>query len=134
MTRTDRYADAACAKHIWPDLWHSGHPDDITAAVGICNSCSIRQTCLDDALVEEAGPADQYRWGVRGGLTAAQRSALGAKPGRRWRSPAFPPTGPSTLIANPGDPRHGTQAGRKAHQRVGIPVCDPCRHYRRAAS
>lgn len=34
---------------------------------------------------------------------------------------------PSAAIEDPADPRHGSHAGRVAHWRAGVPMCDRCR-------
>lgn len=51
----------------------NGDPTRDQPAKDICNRCPIRERCLTEALEEEAG---QQRWGIRGGLTAAERYAL----------------------------------------------------------
>lgn len=51
----------------------NGGPPDYTEAKRICQSCPVRQVCLEDALASES---DYLRYGVRGGLTADERQQL----------------------------------------------------------
>lgn len=61
---------AACAEtdpELWfPDGWHES-PD----AIAICNTCPVRQECLDDAL-----RMDDNAFGIRGGLYPSERRKL----------------------------------------------------------
>lgn len=49
-------------------------------ALGLCRSCPVRAECLAAALEEEHG---QPKFGIRGGLTAKQRSQKAKSPRRR---------------------------------------------------
>lgn len=48
-------------------------------ALAICATCPVQQACLDDALREERHTSGG-RYGVRGGMTAEQRSTLARQP------------------------------------------------------
>lgn len=54
------------------DLWYT--PARQPEAVAICQRCPHRATCLTEALDEERDA--EYRYGVRGGLTAAERDRI----------------------------------------------------------
>lgn len=62
---------SACRRYD-PDLWWPERPTEGTAraAVGICNTCQVRDDCLDTAL---AGREDEGIWG---GLLPHQRRRL----------------------------------------------------------
>lgn len=53
---------------------------DIRTAQGICDNCDVREECLTAALAEEAGKGKYHRYGIRGGLTPAQRAHLAMRP------------------------------------------------------
>ena len=64
--------DAACRGHA--ALFFASDDVSERIALSVCAGCSVRLRCLAEALTEEA---DSWRcFGVRGGLTAAQRRAL----------------------------------------------------------
>lgn len=54
------------------DNWF-GRPTETSAAVAICAHCPVRAECLHECMQVEI---PTYRYGVYGGLTAAQRRAL----------------------------------------------------------
>lgn len=89
--RVDRDAwrdRAACADddpELWYDAWESPDPAE---AVRICREvCTVRMDCLWDSL--DGGGARAHYQGVRGGLTAAERSTVKEAADRaRWRAPA----------------------------------------------
>ena len=62
--------DAVCASTD-PEIWHD--PEMQPDCLRVCDSCPVRQDCLDAALAEEAD--DGMCWGVRGGQTPAARLA-----------------------------------------------------------
>lgn len=62
-------ARAACRDHPDPDIFFPEHPDDVQAALDICEPCPVRQECLDFAV------ANRVR-GVYGGTTATRRLEL----------------------------------------------------------
>lgn len=66
--------DAACVSSD-PELWFpkkGANGNALKAARTICDSCPVRDQCLEAAL---ANPEDYY-YGVRGGLTAKERMAI----------------------------------------------------------
>jgi len=68
---------AACLGAPDPDIWHaaSGSQDERDAQA-VCYGCPVRAACLADAdRVEVPG----HVWGVRGGLTAEERTARRAR-------------------------------------------------------
>jgi hypothetical protein len=58
--------------------WWFAHADSFETAVArsICARCPVRQPCLADALAVEAGADVRYVYGLRGGLTGAERVRL----------------------------------------------------------
>lgn len=62
------------------DLWFppsgGAHAGLVREALRICGTCPERAACLDAALEEEAAAGNCYRHGIRGGMTADQRSAI----------------------------------------------------------
>lgn len=76
------------------------------ACLALCAECPVKGPCLDDALATE----DHFRFGIRGGLTAAQRGRMPRA--RRRRSVAL----------------CGTDAGYYRHIRSeGTEPCRECR-------
>lgn len=66
----DRWEDdAACRESENPDLWFPSRTDDMSRARAqrICQSCPVRQACLDQAIW------DSERFGIWGGLTYRDR-------------------------------------------------------------
>jgi len=59
---------AACRGRL--DVWYSPEPFEQQVAVAVCRRCPVRAACLAEAFAEES---DGSTFGVRGGLTAAQR-------------------------------------------------------------
>jgi WhiB family redox-sensing transcriptional regulator len=59
-------------------IWFSTRPFEQHAARTICRSCPVRARCLAEALAEETGEA--FSFGVRGGLSAAERRTLLDRP------------------------------------------------------
>lgn len=62
------FARAACAGE--PDWWFV--PAKYADAIEICETCPVRQECLEDALTLQI--SDDH--GIRGGLTPEQRRGL----------------------------------------------------------
>lgn len=66
-------ASAACGSGIYPEVFFQDHERDramLAYAKSICQSCPVRQECLDYALSEEI-------WhGIWGGLTERERHAF----------------------------------------------------------
>jgi hypothetical protein len=52
-------------------LFYATDPVSQATAVTICAGCGARDDCADEAAVDETD--ERYRFGVRGGLTAAER-------------------------------------------------------------
>jgi hypothetical protein len=113
---------AAC-RYEDPDLWFSHqHRGE---AIAICQSCPVREECLDAALVREAGVPKTYREGIVAGLSGPQRWRLA-----RQRNIAAPPP--------PKEPKPkyrrrwkiapcGTDSAYKRHVRNKEPVDEACR-------
>ncbi len=78
------WLDEAACRGRDTRLWFPAQGDQMAVAVAkaVCRSCPVCGECLTDAL-EVDGP----RFGVRGGLTAAERAAL-ARSARRTSVPA----------------------------------------------
>lgn len=85
---TDPYwRDHAACLNYDPELWHPNlDPTDvdlpmrrqlIQTATTICHRCPAQTPCLEDALTTETA-AYAGRYGIRGGLTPAQRHKLHA--------------------------------------------------------
>ena len=67
---------AACRGSENPDLWFAEDAAGIEKAQRFCRyQCLVREECLDAALREEREPGNTP-FGVRGGVTAAQRLKL----------------------------------------------------------
>lgn len=67
---------AACRGSSDPDLWFAEDSAGIERAQTFCRSqCIVREECLRAALREERVPGN-HPFGVRGGVTAAQRLKL----------------------------------------------------------
>lgn len=102
--------NAACAETD-PDAFFpesGGEGQALTRqARKVCNNCEIRNPCLQWAL-------DNDEAGTWGGLTERQRQRLTANRPRPRPARELP------LI------NHGTEAGRRAHNRRGEKACGPC--------
>lgn len=102
------WRDQALCLGEHPETWFPAHytkdgreHPDVTAAKSICIHCPVADECLAYALAHDED-------GIWGGLTPAERSALGR---RRTPKPI----------------QHGTYAGYKQHWRLRIPACDGCK-------
>lgn len=109
------WTGAACAG-IDPEVWF---PDQATGgtyatARGICDTCPIRERCLDYAMDREARLGYRHRAGMWGGKTPEERAAMVGKGKHR----------PTPL---PADVKCGTDAGYLRHVRHHRPPCDACR-------
>lgn len=88
----------------------------VRRAKSICAGCPVRRRCLAEALRAE----DASRYGVYGGLTAAERTKLV----KRKAASKAPTTAPKT----PRQPaKCGTRPGYQKHLREKTKVCAPCR-------
>ena len=60
--------DAACRQVPHPDVFFpEGNNARMDAALSYCHSCAVADSCLQDALAEEAGESPRNIYGVRGG-------------------------------------------------------------------
>lgn len=66
--------EGLCAQ-VGPDLFFQ-EKGGSAGAKRICANCPVRETCLETALVEEAGKSVDRRTGVRGALSPSQRYRL----------------------------------------------------------
>lgn len=102
--------DAACANYD-PELWFAdqGAADAYTEARAICNSCPVRETCLEWSLTH------YVEYGMWGGLSAIQRKKMRSERGmrkpREWGD--LVPCGTATAV--------------RRHQRLGEPLDEQCR-------
>ena len=55
-------------------------------AKAICRSCPVIDSCLEEAIEQEAGASVQNRYEIRGGLTPEERAALDPNAGKRTPS------------------------------------------------
>lgn len=55
---------------------HEGDTDGAARAVAICDTCPVADQCLTEALTDEGTLGARHRYGIRGGLTPAQRHTL----------------------------------------------------------
>lgn len=70
------YADSRClALSLTWVAEAEGHAQ-VEAAKRVCARCYVAQDCLIAALREEAGQGYRERYGVRGGLSRAQRAGV----------------------------------------------------------
>lgn len=108
---------AVCRTAIDDELWFPEPSDRATTrkAITACLSCPVLLLCREAAADEERGLGKVSRWGIRGGLTPAQRHAADTSTrashgkGGRQLAPC------------------GTPAAYDRHVRNGEPVDDPCR-------
>lgn len=80
---------AECASED-PELMYPAPGGDGSAyqtAREMCMRCPVPEECLDDAMAYEGNAGKSSRYGVRAGLTPAQRADLYAR-GRRGRAAA----------------------------------------------
>ena len=68
---TEWITQARCAA-LPSERWFSHDPQDVAYAKLICGQCTVRQVCLQRALLEEQG--SPHRFGVRGGLSPQERA------------------------------------------------------------
>lgn len=59
---------------VGPDVFDD--PTHTAAARALCDACPSRRSCLEAALIEEAGTPASYRAHLRGGLTPGERVRL----------------------------------------------------------
>jgi hypothetical protein len=98
---------------FFPDKTDTFHNRDLEAnAKATCQSCPVRQACLEWAL-----PRDEH--GIFGGLTAKERSSL-----KRRQQRASPPS--RGAVALPRE--HGTSRGYGQHRYLKEEPCVECLH------
>ena len=113
--------EAACKDYPtdwWFDLmpWRRGRPEKvewketIRKAKEICETCPVKQDCLDWALKHED-------YGLWGGFTPGQRDRIRRTKNLRLVAPEV------AVTISPC----GTPAGYQAHRRKGEETCQPCR-------
>lgn len=124
IDRSMDWTGAACASHD-PALWFpeplAGHTE-WDAARDICDTCPIRDVCLEYALSRETDSA-RHRYGMWGGKTPSERASIALKRRRKPRPliPLAERTAPTQR------PQCGTAMGYEAHRRHGERSCDACR-------
>jgi hypothetical protein len=62
--------NAPCAKE--PKLWSSSEPEEIAEALNRCNTCPLKEPCLDDTLLAEELWGEVFN-DVVGGTTKQMR-------------------------------------------------------------
>lgn len=78
-----RWRDEAACRGMPKAFFYPSQRHDIYRAQQFCvESCGVVDACLDDAMVTEVGLP--YRFGVRGGLNASERTEL-ALTDPRWQ-------------------------------------------------
>ncbi len=102
------FFDLAACKGMNPDLFFPEHGVRPTQARKTCETCPVRQQCLDYAL------ADAQLIGMWGGTTSRQRATI-----RRQRSGR-------NVGQQPQPIRHGTNSGYQQHTRRGERPCPEC--------
>ena len=82
VTTFVRWEHSTCLNHD-PETWFQDawHPEAWDTPRQLCRRCPVRQACLDQALEEEAGYGIQRIYGMRGGLTPAERHQLNQQRG-----------------------------------------------------
>ncbi|MFZ4264479.1 WhiB family transcriptional regulator [Streptomyces arboris] len=118
LDRTENWKiAAACRDAIDDELWfpEPGNWRAMHEAIRTCVTCPVLLLCRQAAADEERGLGKVSRWGIRGGLTPAQRHAADTSTrashgkGGRQLAPC------------------GTPAAYDRHVRHGEPVDDACR-------
>lgn len=100
-------AGSLCAE-IDPEVWFPEVGGSVLAAKRLCHRCENEDACLAWAI------SNDEQHGVWGGKSPQERRRIATHIRR---------AGP-----RPGDIKHGTEGGMKAHQRRGdvVPDTDPC--------
>lgn len=117
--------DAICAGSgsdaFFPDpADHQDIEDKKERARAICAVCPVRTECCEQAMVEEAGEPIDFRFGIRGWTTPAQRISIERRGGLKGRDPMKLVQGDDNGRAVPPVPdggdnwsRHHTTLARK---------------------
>lgn len=70
----DRYrSDKAACRGCAPDLWYPERGESHRHAIDICNTCPVRDDCLEFALT------NNERYGIWGGYSERQRRRMRAE-------------------------------------------------------
>lgn len=107
MTWTD---DATCRGKA-TDIFFPPVGRNATEAKAICAACPVREACLTEALATESV---NHRFGVRGGMTPAERDVEARRRRISGRQKAV------VAVC-------GTDGGYHRHRRLGEPTCEDCR-------
>lgn len=68
----EQWRSRAACRGAGPAAWFPERGEPADEARQVCAGCRVRLACLDDALDTEVG----QRYGIRGGLTANERTKL----------------------------------------------------------
>lgn len=90
--------DALCAQTD-PEIFFPNKGESIQKAVRICSQCPVRQECLDAAMEEESARSGYGRYGIRGGVTARERSRIANGSQTPGRQRTLPSDSPDRLAA-----------------------------------
>lgn len=117
MTRIERTPNwrnrALCALPAYHGIDFFPQPGDqqgVDRAKAVCADCPVWRDCLTDALNEEGGRRPTSRYGIRGGVTEAQRFGI------------YKRTKPKRELAP-----CGTRAAYERHRKNGEPIDEACR-------
>ena len=75
LTAIPAWVDDAICAQTDPELWFPSPGESNTEAKAICADCPVRDACLADALATRP----QEDWGIRGGTSEKERSAMRRK-------------------------------------------------------
>lgn len=90
--------DALCAQTD-PEIFFPDQGESIREAVRICSQCPVRQECFDAAMEEESARSGYGRYGIRGGVTARERSRIANGSQALQRQRTLPTDPPDRLAA-----------------------------------
>jgi WhiB family redox-sensing transcriptional regulator len=109
MTAIDppRFDSQALCAEIDPDLWFPEKGGNSRPAKQVCQSCEVRDQCLQYALDRDV------RFGIWGGLSERERRRLRVIRSRAGQRAT-------------GAINHGTEGGYKAHRRRNEDACADC--------
>lgn len=83
--RVDWRKDAQCSGKN-DDMFPDRNPRLIRHAKAICHGCPVATECLEAAMRAEGAVTEGHRFGVYGGLTGPERTALYKRNPGRWKS------------------------------------------------
>lgn len=87
MAMRDWTADASCGGRDHPGMFFNEEPAGKRRARELCEACPVRSACVEAALVEERGLGADYRHGIRGYTTGAQRHSIELRGGLNGADP-----------------------------------------------